>query len=257
MFARLGCQFRFHTMLQPAILLTCHIGSQVLPNLRPGYVELARSIEVVASSSNGGSGGGDSKTAKAAASSAMAAEVAAAAVSAEDAANSGSEAEDGGDSEAGSEAQDEDADAAPAAAGAAAPSPARGSARRGGYTATGKAVAAALARASPGVKSGSGKSGRAKAAAASKPNADEVAPGPAELAAAETDEQTPVAVAKVSNAPLIGRFLRFASCTTLHSSQLAERRRQRERNHAVSLSVLAMYHSGAQSPMLMPLVSQQ
>ena len=79
-------------------------------------------------------------------------------------------------------------------------------ARKGRYAATGKAVAAALARmASPAKSAGSRKQGGGSAGGA-KAAGDDAAAGeappleaePAELVAAENDEQTSVAVAKVS-----------------------------------------------------------
>ena len=81
--------------------------AQVLPNLRPGYVELARSIEVVASSGDGK----PAVAAPAAAGNGTAAAQPAATASAVDAATaSGSEAGDDADSE-GELGSDDDGDA--------------------------------------------------------------------------------------------------------------------------------------------------
>lgn len=105
----------------------CAAPGQVLPNLRPGYVELARSIEVVASS-----GGGSCRSAvaapaaalpadgsgAAAAQSGAAGQPAAAASAVDMAAASGSEAGDDADSE-GEVGSDDDA-GAPGASGASA-----------------------------------------------------------------------------------------------------------------------------------------
>lgn len=171
---------------------------QLLPNLRPGYVELARSIEVVASSNSSSSGLHPASGASAAvcASSAVSVSPAGlvtdedqpASASEDAAAASGSEA-GGSDAEDAGSGDEEGAAAATSPVTPAAVSAAEAPAAKQGRKQGGDRGVVGTAAAAPGTS-----------AAAGVDAAAEAEPAPAELAAAEGDEQTPVAVAKVRQA---------------------------------------------------------